>query len=91
MRAFNTDLLSAIDRGTKRFSLLNTAVSMVMDKVAPQITAAACGNGDECDRECGVCSGGKPSTIRIYASSLNNCYLGGPYYRCTLYCGVCAA
>lgn len=91
MRAFNTDFLSTIDRGTKRFGLLNTAISMVVDKVAPQTTAAACGNGPECYRECGVCSGFRPATIKFYASSMNNCYLGQGIYSCTLNCGYCAA
>jgi len=78
MKIVSDNLLSSVDRYTKRFGFINSAISAIVDKVVPQVTAAACGTPGTftCYYYCGGPCGNGVAYYRVYASSYDSCYYG---------------
>jgi len=79
MKTISDNLLSSVDRYTKRFGFVNSAISAIVDKVVPQTTAAACGTGVTCYNFCGGRCGNGIAYYRVYASSYYNCDFGATF------------
>lgn len=67
-------LLSSVDSYTRRVGFINSALTAIVEKIAPRTNAAACGNGVDCYYWCGGSCGGTLIKLnRVYADTEQAC------------------
>jgi len=88
MRHFTDSTLNALDRLSGKFGPLNSLISVIAERIAPTVTAQACG-GVFCKSKCSsiLCSNGHHAFFKYYASSKTNCDAG--HYNCDTVQCIC--
>jgi hypothetical protein len=92
MNPSTDEVLSRVDRISKRFGLINSVVTAIADKLAPKMSATACGSAGTttCYYYCGDPQNCEFSNMgarwRVYTGVSDGCYHPEAQYECLQNC-----